>query len=100
MLVHLRLTVPDDLTARVRDLLTSHDWITNVTVQQGACIEPAGDLVECDVAKEEASALTDELHELGARRARRHRDQRADRDAVRGPPNGSRPPPPVTPTTR
>ena len=40
MLVHLRLTVPTDLTRRVRDLLVDHDRVTNVTVLEGACLDP------------------------------------------------------------
>lgn len=65
MLVHLRLTVPDDLTDGVREVLTGHDWITNVTVQPGACVQPPGDLVECDVAKEKANEVLGELDDLG-----------------------------------
>ncbi|HET6667662.1 MAG TPA: DUF389 domain-containing protein, partial [Intrasporangium sp.] len=57
MLLHLRLTVPYDLTERVSDLLIRHDCTTNVTVQPGVVSKPVGDLVECDVAREEAGAL-------------------------------------------
>lgn len=63
--MHLRLTVPEDLTDDVRDELTRHDWITNVTVQPGAVVRPPGDLVECDVAKEKASDVLDTLDGLG-----------------------------------
>ena len=65
MLVHFRLTVPEDLTERVRDLLVSGQCTTNVTVQPGACVDPAGDLVECDVAREEAGSLLHHLNGLG-----------------------------------
>ena len=65
MLVHFRLTVPADLTPRVRDLLVSSEWVTNVTVQPGACLDPEGDLLECDVAREKAGAALHELNELG-----------------------------------
>lgn len=61
MLVHFRLTVPDDLTAPVRDLLLSRDHVTNVTLQAGACLEPVGDLIECDVARERAESVLDAL---------------------------------------
>lgn len=64
MLLHLRLTVPDDLTARVSDLLIRHDCTTNVTVQPGVVSKPEGDLVECDVAREEAGALLRMLEDL------------------------------------
>lgn len=65
MLVHLRLTVPDDLSDTVRDLLVGHDCTTNVTVQAGAVVQPAGNLLECDVARERAGELLDRLTDLG-----------------------------------
>jgi uncharacterized hydrophobic protein (TIGR00271 family) len=64
VLVHLRLTVPDDLTERVSDLLVGHDCTTNVTVHTGVVAKPQGDLVECDVAREEAGSLLRMLEEL------------------------------------
>ena len=64
MLVHLRLTVPDDLTERVSELLIGHDCTTNVTVQAGVVSKPRGDLVECDVAREEAGSLLRTLDEM------------------------------------
>ena len=64
MLVHLRLTVPDDLTERVSDLLIRHECTTNVTIQAGVVSKPEGDLVECDVAREEASSLLQMLEEI------------------------------------
>lgn len=65
MLVHLRLTAPADLTDAVVATLVGHAWITNVTVQRGACVQPEGDLVECDLAKEKAGDVVDQLDELG-----------------------------------
>lgn len=65
MLLHLRLTVPDDLTPAVRDLLVSHECVTNVTVQIGAAVDPRGDLVGADVAREHAGRLLYRLDELG-----------------------------------
>lgn len=65
MLTHLRLTVPADLTGPVRGLLLDHACVTNVTVVEGACLEPAGDLVECDVAREQAGDLLRDLDRVG-----------------------------------
>ncbi|HEY0951781.1 DUF389 domain-containing protein [Nocardioides sp.] len=65
MLVHLRLTVPGDLSAPVRTLLLEHACTTNVTVTEGACLQPAGDLVECDVAREQTEQLLQGLEALG-----------------------------------
>jgi uncharacterized hydrophobic protein (TIGR00271 family) len=64
VLVHLRLTVPDDLTERVSELLIDHDCTTNVTIQSGVVTKPEGDLVECDVAREQAGALLRMLEDL------------------------------------
>lgn len=68
MLVHFRLTVPPDLSERVQRELRDHEWTTNITVQLGGCVEPAGDLVECDVARERAGVLLDRLEEIGVDR--------------------------------
>ncbi|MCW2792842.1 MAG: hypothetical protein JWO76_1940 [Nocardioides sp.] len=65
MLVHFRLTTPADVTEAVRDLLVAHECATNVTVQAGACVDPVGDLVECDVAREQAGELLASLHRMG-----------------------------------
>jgi uncharacterized hydrophobic protein (TIGR00271 family) len=64
VLVHLRLTVPADLTERVSELLIRHECTTNVTIQAGVVSKPVGDLVECDVAREEAGSLLRMLEEL------------------------------------
>lgn len=66
MLTHLRLTLPADLTEPTVDLLRRHDWSTNITVQPGASIQPEGDLVEVDVARERVNEVMDGLREIGA----------------------------------
>ena len=65
MLLHLRLTAPEDLSEPVRDLLLEHDCVTNVTVQSGAVVQPEGDLIECDVAREQAEPVLRLLEGLG-----------------------------------
>ncbi|WP_139984232.1 DUF389 domain-containing protein [Nocardioides litoris] len=65
MLVHFRLTVPHDLGDAVRETLLAHDCVTNVTSLAGASLDPAGDLVEADVAREQAGLLLDDLKRLG-----------------------------------
>ncbi|GAA2015518.1 MULTISPECIES: DUF389 domain-containing protein [Nocardioides] len=67
MLLHLRVTAPADLTESVCQTLCRHDWITNVTLQRGVVLEPAGDLVEADVAREKAGPVIRELTRLGLR---------------------------------
>lgn len=65
VLVHFRLTAPRDLTDAVCATLLGHDWITNVTVQPGVVRQPAGDLVECDAAREKAGEIVERLSALG-----------------------------------
>ncbi|GAB3772815.1 DUF389 domain-containing protein [Nocardioides ginsengisegetis] len=65
VLVHFRLTTPSDLSGEVLDLLRERRWTTNVTVQRGACLDPEGDLIECDVAREKAGVLLHCLNEAG-----------------------------------
>jgi uncharacterized hydrophobic protein (TIGR00271 family) len=68
VLVHVRLTLPADLTDQLVDALVAHEWITNVTVQRAVVVQPVGDLVECDVAREKAGDLLHELQQLGVDR--------------------------------
>lgn len=65
VLVHLRLTVPPDLSDPVRQALLGHDCVTNVTVQPGVVLQPEGDLIECDVAREQGGDLLRQLLDLG-----------------------------------
>lgn len=65
MLVHFRLTVPAPLSDDVRDLLLEHDCATNVTVHVHAVLQPEGDLIEADVAREKAGAMVGHLERLG-----------------------------------
>lgn len=65
MLVHLRLTVPDELSAEVVGLLRHDDRSANLTLTRGASLSPAGDLVECDVARELAGEVIGRLKQLG-----------------------------------
>lgn len=65
MLLHLRLTIPDDLTDGVRRRLLDDAHVTNLVVQEGVVLEPEGDLVECDVARESTGELLTALAGLG-----------------------------------
>ena len=65
MLVHLRLTVPPDLVDPVLSLLSDKATVTNVIRIPGASIEPPGDLIQADVAREVASSILEDLSDLG-----------------------------------
>lgn len=64
-MLHLRLIAPADCTDRARSLLAAHHGVTNVIVLPGAGIQPVGDVVLADVAREAANAVLDDLRELG-----------------------------------
>lgn len=63
--LHLRLVVPQDRADAVTSFLVADPRITNVIVLPGACLDPPGDAVFCDVAREGASDVLGRLRELG-----------------------------------
>ncbi|WP_030542590.1 DUF389 domain-containing protein [Streptomyces albus] len=63
-MLQLRIICPADRTDRVTALLRRAVGTANLVVLPGAGRDPAGDLVACDVAREAADELTDELREL------------------------------------
>jgi uncharacterized hydrophobic protein (TIGR00271 family) len=68
VLLQLRVTVPPDRTARVRELFESDPGTAHLAVLPGASVSPAGDLVLADVARESADALVGALRELDIHR--------------------------------
>ncbi|MGK5630693.1 DUF389 domain-containing protein [Streptomyces sp. URMC 123] len=64
-MLHFRLMVPADRTEQVVTLLEGTVGTTHLAVLPGAARDPAGDLVLCDVAREAADGLLDELRRLG-----------------------------------
>ncbi len=68
MLVHLRVTVPETLTDECLALLRGYDYVTNLTLQRGASLEPIGDVVEADIAREEFNEVLENLHRVGVGR--------------------------------
>ena len=63
-MVHLRLVVPSDLAAKVVELLCAAAAVTNVVRLPGAAHKPEGDLILCDVAREDASLVIGDLKDL------------------------------------
>jgi uncharacterized hydrophobic protein (TIGR00271 family) len=66
LVLHLRLVVPAEKVGAVLDCLSSSPAVTNVVHLPGAALEPAGDLVLGDVAREAASEVLETLkgHDL------------------------------------
>ncbi|HZD23579.1 MAG TPA: hypothetical protein VE569_09285, partial [Acidimicrobiia bacterium] len=64
-MLHVRLVVPDYLTKQVMEILSGSPEVINLWHIPGAVAKPEGDLVSCDVAKEDASPILQELRNLG-----------------------------------
>jgi uncharacterized hydrophobic protein (TIGR00271 family) len=64
VLLHLRVTVPVDRSAAVRDLFTGSAGVAHLAVVPGASLQPPGDLFLADVARESADQLVRELRRL------------------------------------
>jgi uncharacterized hydrophobic protein (TIGR00271 family) len=65
VLLHVRLVVPQDLVPDVLAFLRAAPEVTNVWTLPGGAVKPEGDVVSCDVAKEEGTAVLHHLRELG-----------------------------------
>ncbi|GAA0926009.1 DUF389 domain-containing protein [Pseudonocardia zijingensis] len=68
-MLHMRVIVPPDRSEAVRDLLVAEPGATHVTMLPGVAVQPSGDLVEADVAREVADDLLGRLGALGVDRA-------------------------------
>ncbi len=64
-MVHLRIVVPEERCGKVLDLLEAAPSTTNLVFLAGAARQPKGDVVLCDIAREEASVLIEDLKEMG-----------------------------------
>jgi uncharacterized hydrophobic protein (TIGR00271 family) len=64
-MVHLRIVVPFDRSQRAMDLLEATPSVCNLIFLPGAARRPAGDVILCDVAREDASVVIDDLKEMG-----------------------------------
>jgi uncharacterized hydrophobic protein (TIGR00271 family) len=67
-MVHLRIVVPEDRCEKVLGLLEAAPSASNLVFLAGAARQPKGDVVLCDIAREEASVLIEDLKELGVAR--------------------------------
>jgi uncharacterized hydrophobic protein (TIGR00271 family) len=63
-MVHLRIVVPSDRSAKVVDLLEATPSVCNIVFLEAAARRPAGDVILCDVAREDASVVIEDLKEL------------------------------------
>jgi len=63
-MVHLRIVAPEGTADAAVELLERSPSVCNVIVLEGAARKPNGDLILCDVAREDASVIVDDLREL------------------------------------
>lgn len=64
-MLHLRVIAPVDLTGAVLDLYRHTAGVAHIVVHRGAAVEPAGDLITADVAREAADEVVGGLKALG-----------------------------------
>jgi uncharacterized hydrophobic protein (TIGR00271 family) len=63
-MVHLRIVVPSHETDHVMELLTGIGSVCNLILLERAAQKPIGDVILCDVAREDASVIVSDLREL------------------------------------
>src|SRR5215212_4172999 len=63
-MVHLRIVATRDTAGRALDLLCAADSVYNVVHLPRAARKPEGDVILCDVAREDASVILGDLREL------------------------------------
>jgi uncharacterized hydrophobic protein (TIGR00271 family) len=63
-MVHLRIVVPSYQAGHVVDLLENTDSVSNLIYLERAARKPEGDVILCDVAREDASVVISDLKEL------------------------------------
>jgi uncharacterized hydrophobic protein (TIGR00271 family) len=64
-MLHLRVISPSSLTERTLGLLRDDDAVTHLFVLTGAAQRPVGDVISCDIAREGAEDILEQLRELG-----------------------------------
>ncbi|HSL64917.1 MAG TPA: DUF389 domain-containing protein [Gaiellaceae bacterium] len=64
-MIHVRIVAPPDLAQPTLDLLAASPATIDLIHVPGGSIKPPGDFVLCDIVREEASVVIDDLRELG-----------------------------------
>jgi uncharacterized hydrophobic protein (TIGR00271 family) len=62
--VHLRIVAPSDRSEKALELLNAYGSVCNVIFLPDAAKRPDGDVILCDVAREDASVILGDLREL------------------------------------
>ena len=64
-MIHLRVVAPERCAHQALDLLEASPAVVNIVHLHGAARKPDGDVILCDVAREDASVILGDLRELG-----------------------------------
>lgn len=64
-MMHLRVISPSETTEQVLSYLVAEPAVANLVVHRGAAVDPAGDVVIADVARESANEVLRELKAMG-----------------------------------
>ncbi len=67
-MIHLRIVAPTERAGKVLDLLEASPSTCNLVHMERAARQPLGDMILCDVTREDASVVIDDLKELGIAR--------------------------------
>ena len=63
-MIHLRIVAPEKVAHQALELLNGSPAVLNIVHLHGAAQKPKGDVILCDVAREEASVILADLKEL------------------------------------
>jgi uncharacterized hydrophobic protein (TIGR00271 family) len=63
-MIHLRIVAPEEVAHQALEVLSASRAVLNIVHLHGAATKPDGDLILCDVAREEASVIIGDLKEL------------------------------------
>ena len=63
-MIHLRIVAPSESARSALELLNGHHSVCNVIFLPGAAAKPPGDVIMCDVAREDTSVILSDLREL------------------------------------
>ncbi|WP_029116949.1 DUF389 domain-containing protein [Mycobacterium sp. URHB0044] len=66
-MLHLRVIAPADLREPVIELLTGHAGVTHLVFHRDAALEPRGDEITADIAREAGNDIVERLKQLGVR---------------------------------
>ena len=63
-MIHVRIVAPEDVSHQALEILSASPAVLNIVHLHGAATKPVGDVILCDVAREDASVILGDLKEL------------------------------------